>query len=209
MLLLCAMGWPFAYCRLYGWDPLRTRFGVHDIIVEYSEQFVRLFYNSILSKELLLLVLVASKKGGRCFPRGRPHRGATKVVAAEKNNNHKRSTGGGQPLISRLWGQKKRRGEKRGRQATTGGARSVLLLPSINSPPFLPPYIGAIRSKKREEHQGPSAPVQDPHLPERVLGWPLPLRTTSKGMHPHPFFPFPLSPFTFSQEICDYFFASS
>lgn len=56
------------------------------------------------------------------------------------------------------------------RQATTGGARSVLLLPSINSPLFLPPYIGAIRSKKREEHQGPSAPVQDPHLPERVLG---------------------------------------
>lgn len=117
-----------------------------------------------------------------------------KSLPQKNNNNHKRSTGGGQPLISRLWGQKKRRGEKRGRQATTGGARSVLLLPSINSPPFLPPYIGAIRSKKREKHQGPSAPVQDPHLPERVLGWPLPPSDHLQGYAPPP----PSSPFPFS-----------
>jgi hypothetical protein len=97
----------------------------------------------------------------------------------------------------------KRNGEEeKGGQAKkkprTERAPSVLILPSINSLPFLPPYIGgAIQAKKREEHQGlpgarsgstsfPSEFLVDLFLFDHLLGY----ACTAP--------PFPLSPFPFS-----------
>jgi len=70
----------------------------------------------------------------------------------------------------------KRNGEEeKGGQAKkkprTERAPSVLILPSINSLPFLPPYIGgAIQAKKREEHQGlPGARSGSTSFPSEFL----------------------------------------
>jgi hypothetical protein len=49
--------------------------------------------------------------------------------------------------------------------------RSVLLLPSINSTPFLPPYIGGIDARKRGRSTKDFRRLFRIHIfPERVLG---------------------------------------